>query len=214
MLQVIGVGFGRTGTLSLRTALERLGFGPCHHMAALFEDPAQIGLWREVAETGTPDWDRVYDGYRATVDWPGAAYWRDLTRHYPDAKVILTVRDPECWYQSARATIFQSHNADFDGAPPEVAAMRDVARRIVWEGVLGGRIDEDHAIRMFNEHNEAVRREIPAGRLLEFEAAHGWEPLCAFLDVPVPDEPYPRSNDRAAFAATLKERLGNTAAPS
>jgi hypothetical protein len=178
-------------------------------MTALFEDPAQIGLWREVAETGTADWDRIYDGYRATVDWPGAAYWRELTRHYPDAKVILTVRDPERWYQSARATIFQSHDEEFDGAPPELAAMIDVARRIVWEGVFDGRIDEDHAIRTFTEHNEAVRREIPAGRLLEFEAVHGWEPLCAFLDVPVPDEPYPCSNERAAFAALLKERLGN-----
>ncbi|MBO2460607.1 sulfotransferase family protein [Actinomadura violacea] len=211
MLQVIGVGFGRTGTLSLRTALERLGFGPCHHMKALFEDPAQIGLWREVAESQTPDWDRVYDGYRATVDWPGAAYWRELVRHYPDAKVVLTVRDPERWYQSAQATIFQSHNADLDGAPAEVAEMRDVADAIVWKGVLGGRFDRDHAIATFNRHNEAVRREIPSGRLLEFEAAQGWDPLCAFLGVPVPDEPYPRSNDRAEFTAMLKERLGGAA---
>ncbi|QKG22607.1 sulfotransferase family protein [Actinomadura verrucosospora] len=211
MLQVIGAGFGRTGTLSLRTALERLGFGPCHHMKALFEDPAQIGLWREVTESESPDWDRVYAGYRATVDWPGAAYWRELVRHYPEAKVVLTVRDPERWYQSAQATIFQSHNADLDGAPPEVSGMRDVADAIVWKGVLDGRFDKDHAIATFNRHNEAVRRAIPSGRLLEFEAAQGWEPLCAFLGVPVPDEPYPRSNDRAEFTAMLKERLGGAA---
>ncbi|HEU5024391.1 MAG TPA: sulfotransferase [Spirillospora sp.] len=211
MLQVIGAGFGRTGTLSLRTALERLGFGPCHHMTALFEDPAQIHLWHEVAETAAPDWDRVYDGYRATVDWPGAAYWRELARHYPEAKVVLTVRDPERWYQSARATIFQSHTANLDGAPPDLVRMRDVADSIVWKGVLGGCFDKDHAIRTFNEHNDAVRREIPSGRLLEFEAADGWEPLCAFLGVPVPDEPYPRSNDRAQYTAMLNERLGNGA---
>ncbi|MDL4821006.1 sulfotransferase family protein [Actinomadura opuntiae] len=211
MLQVIGAGFGRTGTLSLRTALERLGYGPCHHMTALFEDPAQLVLWREVADTGAADWDRVYDGYRATVDWPGAAYWRQLVLHYPDAKVILTVRDPERWYESAHDTIYQSHMASLDGAPPELAGMRDIADAIVWHGVLGGRFDKDHAIGVFNEHNAAVRREVPAGRLLEFEAAQGWEPLCAFLGVPVPDEPFPRSNDRAAFMAMLQERLEDTA---
>ncbi|QKW32844.1 sulfotransferase family protein [Actinomadura sp. NAK00032] len=207
MLEVIGAGFGRTGTLSLRAALERLGFGPCHHMFALLERPEQVPLWEQAAENGSADWDAVYRGYRSTVDWPGAAFWRQLTDRYPHAKVVLTVRDPERWYRSAHDSIYQSHLSPLDSLPPAAARMRRAADQIVWKGVLGGRFaDKDHAIAAFTEHNDEVRRRLPSDRLLEFDVGQGWEPLCAFLQVPVPAEPFPRLNDRADFPAQLHRR--------
>ena len=203
MLEVVGAGFGRTGTLSLKLALERLGFGPCHHMVEVIDNAEQIGLWEQVVE-GNADWDEVYRGYRATVDWPGAHFWREITAHYPNAKVILTVRDPERWYESVKETIFRVAQATTPA--PTDAGRRRILGSVVWDGDFGGRFsDKDHTIGVFNDHNEAVRRAIPADRLLEFEVGQGWEPLCAFLDVPVPDEPFPRSNDRQEFAARVAE---------
>lgn len=205
VLETIGAGFGRTGTLSLKLALERLGVGPCHHMIELIDHSEQLELWSRAAKEGTADWDVIYRGYRATVDWPGAYFWRPLTAHFPKAKVILTVRDPRQWWESAHESIFQTLSM----APRDesMAKHREIVSRFVWEGTFGGRFeDADHAIAVFNEHNEAVRREIPADRLLEFQVSDGWGPLCDFLDVPVPDEPFPRSNDRREFAARIAER--------
>ncbi|GAB3976353.1 sulfotransferase family protein [Actinoallomurus acanthiterrae] len=207
MLDVIGVGFGRTGTLSLKVALELLGFGPCHHMDELGKSADQRKLWAKVAQDGAADWDAVYRGYRATVDWPGTRFWRQLTGHFSDAKVILTVRDPRQWYESVEGSIHRMVSAP--ATDPLVAEMQEVVRRVVWDGEFGGRFeDAEHVIGIFNEHNEAVRREIPASRLLVMEIGQGWEPLCEFLGVPVPDEPFPRSNDRQAFAERLVQHLG------
>lgn len=205
MLDVIGAGFGRTGTLSLKLALERLGFGPCHHMRELVDDPEQVALWARVARGETTDWDEIYRGYRSTVDWPGARYWRELTAHFPRAKVILTVRDPQRWYESVEGSIYRGVTMPVQD--PAVAAMRDVVQRLVWDGEFGGRFaDVDHAIEVFDDHNDAVRREIPADRLLEFEVREGWGPLCAFLGVPVPDEPFPHVNDRESLAREMRLR--------
>jgi hypothetical protein len=207
LLEIVGAGFGRTGTLSLRQALERLGFGPCHHMMELVEKPDQVELWYQIAETGTADWDEVFRGYRSTVDWPGARYWRELAAHFPEAKVILTVRDPRRWYESAAGSIYRA--ATVEDTDPQLTRMRRIVRRLVWEGHFDDRFeDEDHAIEVFNEHIAAVRREIPADRLLVFEVRDGWEPLCDFLGVPVPDEPFPHVNDRQAFAEMIEERMG------
>lgn len=208
MLDVIGAGFGRTGTLSLKSALERLGFGPCHHMVEVLENAEQVSLWTQVTHEENPDWDAVYRGYRATVDWPGASFWRQLTDHFPRAKVILTVRDPRRWYESATESIYQAAIGPVP-ADPKLARLRQVVREILWDGVFDGRFDDArHAIRVFEEHNEAVRREVPADRLLVFEVAQGWRPLCEFLDVPVPDEPFPHGNDRQSFAE-LRRRLSS-----
>lgn len=207
MLEIIGAGFGRTGTLSLKQALERLGFGPCHHMLEVTQNPDQLDLWDRVAREGTGDWDAVYRGYRSTVDWPGVRYWREITGHFPQAKVVLTVRDPMRWYESAAESIYRA--ATRDDSDPQMARLRRFVRQVVWDGDFGGRFDDvEHAIKVFNEHNEAVRREIPAERLLVFEARDGWEPLCAFLGVPVPDEPFPHANDRRAFAEMIEEHSG------
>ncbi|WP_433331250.1 sulfotransferase family protein [Spirillospora sp. CA-294931] len=207
MLKVIGAGFGRTGTLSLKAALERLGFGPCHHMLPLLDRPDEIAAWSHAATGGPTDWDEIYRGYNASVDWPGARFWRELADHYPDAKVILTERDPDRWYQSAHESIYSASIAPDDGRNPALTRLREMSMRVVWDGVFGGRFeDADHAKEIFVRHNEAVRREIPPERLLVFSVSQGWEPLCAFLGVPVPEEPFPHENDRAQFAAMLADR--------
>lgn len=206
MLDVFGAGFGRTGTLSLKTALEKLGFGPCHHMLNMLEQPEQIPFWNAAAAGETMDWSQVYAGHRSSVDWPGARFWREITAAFPAAKVILTVRDPEKWYESASSTIYAStQQPPTTDSPPVFEQVLDMSQRVVWDGVFGGRFaDRDHALRVFVKHNEAVRGEIDGDRLLVYEVSQGWEPLCAFLGVPVPDEPFPRSNDRANFASRVE----------
>lgn len=216
-MKVIGVGFGRTGTTSLKIALERLGFGPCYHMTDIIERPELIDDWLPAAEGLPLDWDRVFAGYRSTVDWPGAAYWRELVEVYPDAKVILTVRDPQRWYDSAATTIFKPllQLAD-DGlgirmatlASPWLASLGRVLRAVLVDGTFDGRItDRDHAIGVFEQHIEDVTAVLPADRLLVYEVAQGWGPLCDFLDVPVPDEPFPHANDAEAFRRHQRQRM-------
>jgi hypothetical protein len=205
MLEVIGAGFGRTGTLSLKAALERLGFGPCHHMLGLFDKPEEIPLWRDAAQGKPVDWNAMYEGYRSSVDWPGARFWRELADHYPQSKIILTVRDPERWYDSALGTI---HRAAVDDSPasPVLTEMRAMSCDVVWDGVFDGHFtDRAHALRVYDDHIEAVRNRIPADRLLVFEVSEGWEPLCSFLSVPVPADPFPRSNDKGDFDARLRD---------
>ena len=197
-MDVIGAGFGRTGTLSLKAALEQIGLGPCMHMIPLLADAERATLFRKAAEGDTDSLDAAMEGCRSTVDWPGTYFWRELVERHPDAKVVLTVRDPQKWYDSAYRTIYRAATAP---RPPEdMTAGIEMAHAVVWDGTFDGRFaDRDFAIRVFLEHNEAVRRTVPADRLLEFEVAQGWEPLCAFLGRPVPDEPFPRLNDARAF---------------
>jgi len=218
-LEVIGAGFGRTGTLSLKLALERLGFGPCYHMLEIVEQPWRARDWAAAARGEPIDWDRVFAGYRATVDWPGAAFWRDLVDRYPDAKVILTVRDPARWYESAQRTIFR---AMISRGGPASRLIRSLAmsrgapsrefveanQRLIGEGTFGGRVaDRDHAMAVFETHNREVKDRVPAGRLLVMEIGSGWEPLCAFLGVPVPDEPFPHVNDGDEFQRRIRRRI-------
>jgi hypothetical protein len=198
-MDVIGAGFGRTGTLSLKVALEQLGFGPCMHMIPLLQDPETSALIHKATEGDIDSLDVALEGYRATVDWPLAYFWRELADRNPDAKVILTVRDPGKWYDSADRTIHAAANAGRESGMLDEDVMRMVDGT-VWEGTFGGKFaDREHAIEVFEEHNARVKREIPADRLLVFEVAQGWEPLCSFLGVPVPETPFPRLNDTVAF---------------
>lgn len=194
MPDLICVGFGRTGTDSLRSALEILGFGPCHHMRVLFEDPMEMQRWRDIAKDPNPDWDSVFSGWRSLVDWPSARYWRETTTHFPDAKVILTLRSPESWWNSFARTIGKMIEADNDPA----SVRNTIIDRDIFEGRA---LDRDHALSKFEQHNAEVAKTIPGKRLLELELGTGWEPLCAHLDVAVPDIPYPSSNDTNAFHA-------------
>jgi hypothetical protein len=208
-MDVIGAGFGRTGTLSLKIALEALGRGPCLHMVPLLDDPERATLFYRAADGDLTSLDKAIEGYRSTVDWPGTYFWRQLAVRHPAAKVVLTVRDPQRWYDSAHGTIFQAASNAPTSTDDSVTAGIGMLRSIIWQGTFGGRFaDREHAVRVFTDHNEAVRREIPADRLLEFEVTQGWPPLCDFLGVPVPDAPFPRANDRAAFQARIQERRG------
>ncbi|MCU7728959.1 sulfotransferase family protein [Actinoplanes sp. KI2] len=206
-MDVIGVGFGRTGTLSLKVALEQLGFGPCMHMMPLLEDPWRASLLGRAADGEAACLDAAFDGYRSTVDWPGTFFWRELTAAHPAAQVILTTRDPGDWYDSAYRTIYAA--ATMDGPLPQVmVAGREMAEKTVWQGTFGGRFaDREAALQLFQEHNAAVRAEIAPDRLLEFTVSEGWGPLCDFLGAPVPDAPFPRLNDGAGFHRALRERL-------
>jgi hypothetical protein len=195
----------------MKTALERLGYGPCHHMTEVLQNPAHIYRWLDLAEGRPITWDTLMAGYASCVDWPAAAYWRELADHYPNAKVILTVRDPERWLASMNATIFKQRarartwqaraatristllNTDF-------AAFTRMARLVMTDRVFGDPVpDAETAVKIFTKHVEEVKAAIPPDRLLVFEVAQGWGPLCDFLGVPVPDEPFPRTNDTAAF---------------
>jgi sulfotransferase family protein len=212
-MNLIGVGFGRTGTLSLKAALERIGWGPCFHMDEVFKNPDRVPYFRRAARGEQVDWDAAFDGFRSTVDWPAAAFWRSLVARYPAAKVLLTVRDPARWYASVRDTILPASRdsataAAFANLPPEISLGRDMVDEVIWQGEFGGRgADEEYAIRVFTEHNAAVRREVPADRLLVYQVSEGWEPLCRFLGADVPDEPFPHLNDGATFRQRIADRL-------
>lgn len=206
-LKVVGTGLGRTGTMSMKLALEQLGFGPCHHMVEVFARPESVPLWI-AAGRGQPDWDTIFADFRSVVDYPGAAFWRDLTAHYPHAKVLHTVRDPEAWFESTQATIFAPRTTT-DNAPPR---MRDFFAIVMRE--LGEkRHDREFMVDYFKRHTAEVERTIPKDRLLIYESGQGWAPLCAFLGVPVPDAPFPRENSRAEFQARAAAHIA-TADPA
>ncbi|WP_328817206.1 sulfotransferase family protein [Nonomuraea cypriaca] len=221
-MKVIGAGFGRTGTASLRAALELLGFGPCYHMSAVIAEPYRVRQWLDVGEGRSRDWDRLFSGFQSALDWPAAAYWRELAGHYPDAKVILTVRDPARWYDSVSATIFRSALENRRRLPPHRRVIRRLvawrqpdfalyprmSRATVLERVFDDRIDDrDHVIEVFERHIAEVKTEIQDERLLVYEVGEGWGPLCAFLGVPVPEVPFPQVNERAAFRRKRPRRL-------
>jgi hypothetical protein len=194
-LRIVGSGLGRTGTLSLKRALEMLGFGPCHHMMEVFPRPESVPLWIEAGK-GRPDWEAIFKDFSSMVDYPGCAFWRELAAYYPNAKVLHSVRDPDKWFDSTQATIFSPLSPAHNAPPPlnEFFAM-------LFED-FGDKIhDRDFMVAYFKRHTEEVVRTIPKERLLVYETGQGWEPLCKFLGVPVPAEPFPLVNTREEFIA-------------
>jgi Sulfotransferase domain len=202
-LKVVGSGLGRTGTKSLQTALNMLGVGPCHHMVEVFAHPESVPWWIE-AGAGKPDWDKIFAGYASMVDYPGAAYWREIAAHYPRAKVLHTVRDADKWFDSTQATIFApgSHTTTDEGpmAPFFTSFLKDLRPHMH---------DRAYMTDYFRRHTEEVKNTIAPERLLIYEAGQGWAPLCEFLGVPVPAEPYPSENTRAEFQARAAAARGN-----
>ena len=200
MLQVIGSGFGRTGTLSTKLALEQLGFGPCYHMEEVMKRTSHLAAWRRFAGGTAVDWDALLDGFYSTVDFPASLVYADLLRRNPDAKVLHNVRDPERWYESARETIYHARSlfpSWMRRLIPPLGWVADMPDRLIWQQLFGGRFeDRAHAIGVFNEWTDEVKRSVPADRLLVFDVATGWPPLCAFLGVPVPNTPFPHVNER------------------
>lgn len=206
MLQVVGAGFGRTGTLSLKAALERLLGGPCYHMAEVFAHVEHAPAWTAASRGDTSALADVLDGYVATVDWPACELWAELAAANPDAKVLLSTRPSDRWWSSYEATIHQLMS--MPGPPPGVevdpalAALAEMADAVLREGSFGGSYEtlgRAEIIAAYERHNAAVRATAPADRFLEFDVVQGWEPLCAFLGVDVPDEPFPNVNDRDSF---------------
>ncbi|MDO9458562.1 MAG: sulfotransferase [Alphaproteobacteria bacterium] len=195
-LSVIGAGFGRTGTMSLKGALEELGFGPCYHMIEIIKNPPFADYWEAIGDGVPADWDKVFQGYQATVDWPSCAYYAELAEYYPKAKVILTVRDANAWFDSANKTIFTRMPRRMK---PDDNRGR-MAYELIFKKTFDGNIDDrDHAIAVYERHNAEVKRAISADRLLVYDLAQGWERLCAFLDVPIPATPMPKVNTTDDF---------------
>lgn len=209
-LKVIGAGFGRTGTRSLKTALEELGFGRCYHMEEILKNPSHMKQWAEIMGGGKADWKELFKGYQSSTDWPVAAYYKDLMTVYPDAKIILTVRDPESWHVSIMGTLYQFGRSRRYGRwiqiIPWAYQFFNAMEKVIWEGIFHNKLeDKSHAIAVFNNHIEEVKRIVPEERLLIFEARHGWEPLCEFLNVPVPaNKPYPHKHNGAPIRRVLK----------
>ncbi|MEQ8206644.1 MAG: sulfotransferase [Woeseia sp.] len=197
-LKIIGAGVGRTGTYSLKLAINQLGFGPCHHMEEVLHNmPVQVPLW-SAAVAGDPAWSRIYDGYRSAVDWPTACFFRELLREFPSAKFVLTQRDPEKWADSFGATIYKLL-AGKAQAPDEMRAWLHMADDVIAKTGFPAGLDREGLVQAFTAHNDAVKETIPAKQLLLFEVKDGWEPLCNFLGVPVPTETFPRTNHREEF---------------
>ncbi|MXO51218.1 hypothetical protein GRI42_07860 [Erythrobacter gaetbuli] len=204
-LKVIGAGVGRTATFTMKFALEHIGFGPCFHMAELFADARrQVPLWLD-AISGRPDWDEIFKGFQSTVDYPSASYWRELADHYPDTKVILTVRDADSWFESVSETIFSDEmQAHLVGTP-----TGDMMKGTIFDHFHGGDIrDRAFMTKWFEDRNEHINASLPPDRLLVFHPKEGWEPLCRFLDVPVPPEPFPRVNSRDEITAANEQEGG------
>jgi hypothetical protein len=202
-MQVFGAGVGRTGTYSLKLAINQLGFGPCHHMEAVIHNmPVQVPLW-SAALAGRADWDAIYDGFNSAVDWPTAAFFRELILAYPSAKFVLTHRDPENWADSFGETIYKLL-AEKDHAPPHMRDWLAMAGEVLAKSGFVAGMNREALIKGFIAHNDAVKAAIPASQLLVYEVKEGWAPLCAFLGAPVPADPFPRTNSRIEFWDLVK----------
>jgi len=219
-IKIIGAGLPRTGTNTLKESLERLGYTKTYHMKELLVNPKNLHYWLTLKDTGTTDWDGLYNGFAATVDFPGYPWYKEHMKRYPDAKVILTVRPFENWYSSIYSTIWQ--------AGPQTAGqkivmitklilnprLRSVIKCVkLAKGTIFGKhfqgkfTDKAFAEKIFNKHIEDVKAHVPADKLLVYDVSDGWGPLCKFLNLPVPKEPLPHLNKKENFKSMLQELM-------
>jgi len=219
-LKVIGAGFPRTGTSSLKNSLERLGFEKCYHMKELIVNPEMLKFWKEIDETGKTDWDALFENYQACVDVPGYPYYKIMMERYPDAKVILTKRPFEDWYRSASTTVRKAgpqtvpeklgmlFKLATNSRTRKVVAAIKFFEKIFWEKQFKGRFnDKKYAERVFNQHIQEVIDHVPAEKLLVYEVKDGWKPLCDFLDCPLPEGDFPHLNKGENFKEMLGELM-------
>jgi hypothetical protein len=208
-LKVIGAGVGRTGTHSLKIALERLLGGPCHHMVEVLADPRQVPTWIDAIEGRPVDWSAFLDSYESLVDWPGASFWPELLAANPDATVLLSVRDADLWYRSASNTIFIALRPEAwtmesaAQAPPEGEAWMTAIRKLLRDRFSDKLDDRTAMIDAYERHNEDVRSRVPADRLIEWTPSDGWGPICERLALAVPEEPFPVTNSTDEFRAMM-----------
>lgn len=189
--RVVGAGLGRTGTLSLRFALEQLLGAPCYHMSEVFAHLEHVPIWTAAARGEMPDWRQFLQGYGASVDWPGSAFWPEMAAAFPEAIVLLSQRPADKWWESAHATIFKGIGASADVSPWHTMVHELFASRFITN-----LDDREAAIAAYERHNAKVRAEVPAERLLIWSPGDGWEPICAKLGLPVPSTPFPHVNSR------------------
>ena len=209
-VKVVGAGLGRTGTHSLKIALEQLLGGPCYHMFEVMAHPDDIADWQLAAEGGTPDWQRLFANYVALVDWPAAAFWRELADEYPDAKVLLSTRPADAWWKSANDTIWEiSRRGAPPGAPPFVEAQMRMITTLLSARFTPDWAQEGPSKAAYERHNAEVRGAIPADRLIDWQPGDGWGPICAGLGLPEPAEPFPHVNTTEEFKAMLDAMAGD-----
>jgi hypothetical protein len=196
-LKVIGAGFGRTGTMSMKDALEQLGFAPCYHMIETYRHSGHVEAWTEKINGADVDLDALLTSFSATVDWPVCTYWKELKAANPDAKILLTRRDPDAWYESIANTIFLALRTPSDDQ--RLHAWRAETRKLIFTQTFGDRLDHDSVVAVLRAHEADVIASTRPEDLLVYDVGSGWEPLCAFFDRPIPDTPFPRSNSTAEF---------------
>lgn len=218
-MKVIGSGFGRTGTASLKGALEYLGFGPCYHMFEIIAKPERGAEWTRAVNGEDVDWKQVFDGFDSTLDYPGCLFYEQLLETFPDAKVVHTVRDPERWYESTYNTIYQ-YAKDVPDDPKfrtddEFGKFVPTIKKLMWDGFFHGRFeDKDYTLQRFADHTENIKRTVPADKLLVYQVSDGWQPLCDFLGVDVPDEEFPHINESAQLSDTVDKVRAEGVAPA
>ena len=201
-LKVVGAGLGRTGTHSLKLGLEKLLGAPCYHMAEVFERPQDVPVWHQAALGNMPDWDKFLAGYAAEVDWPSSAFWDELSQAYPESLILLSVRDPESWWESASQTIF----GGISGAAERNPEWFEMIKALFTSRFTADLQNKQACIDAFNRHNDHVIKTAPKDRLLVWQAKEGYEPICRRLGLPAPEEPFPRSNSKEEFLARLASR--------
>lgn len=213
-LKVIGAGLGRTGTASLKVALDQLGFGPCYHMGEVLAHPERVPLW-VAAGKGDADWDAIFDGYHSAVDYPACSFWREQLDRYPDAKVILSTRSAESWFESVNSTILAADTNEWI----RKSALKEFFELCVWKDFEPHILERDYMVAYFKRREEEIKNALPPDKLLVFHARDGWAPLCEFLGVGVPDTEFPRANSREetrkileAMMSAAQEDLANTMA--
>jgi len=212
-LQIVGAGLGRTGTHSLKVALEELLGGPCYHMVEVFQHPDHMALWIDGLRGRDVDWHALFAGYVATVDWPGCAYWRELAAANPDAYVLLSVRDADSWWASMESTIVPALSGPPIPGDPDGGRGQTMIKDMFSARFTPDWADRNRAIAAYDAHCEAVRSEVPAARLIEWRTGEGWEPICAGLGLPVPAAPFPHENSSGEFVDNIERHMapGTTA---
>jgi hypothetical protein len=196
-LEVIGAGFGRTGTMSFKSALDRLGLGPCYHMIEVYANEGHADIWSDAINGEPLDGATLFEHYRSACDWPVCSFWHEVWASNPSAKIVLTTRDPGAWYESISNTIFQALEHESDDE--QLNRWRVQTRKMIFEQTFGDDLSRDNVVRVLRAHEADVIASVPEDSLLVYDVSSGWEPLCTFLGVDVPDEPFPRTNSTAEF---------------
>jgi hypothetical protein len=210
-LKVVGAGLGRTGTNSLKLALEELLGGPCYHMFELIAHPQQVPLWEQALRGEKVDWASLFEGYSATVDWPGCAFWRDLAAANPDAPVLLSTRESaQTWWASMEQTVVPALQGPMLSDHPELMRGQEMVLELFRTRFTPDFADRGAAIAAYERHCDAVRREIPADRLIEWQPRDGWRPICSYLGLPVPDTPFPHENTSEDFGDNAERAIADS----